>query len=151
MLPLWAVVACYKVKFTFLADELFPVHSAVLNFRGCLQSIQIKIMQWPSPHFRSWPFLLTVCSIFVGSFVESVNIIWSELVIISESLYFSLFSLKFPSYMIPGGNRSSSSNAAAFLGAFAQLGRATFSIVASVRPHGTTRLSLDGFSWHFVL
>ena len=32
------------------------------------------------------------------------------------------------------------------LGAFAKLRKATISFVMSVRPHGTTRLPLDGFS-----
>jgi len=33
-----------------------------------------------------------------------------------------------------------------FLGAFAKLRNATISFVISVRPHVTTRLTLDGFS-----
>ena len=33
-----------------------------------------------------------------------------------------------------------------FLGDFAKLRKVTLSFVMSVRPHGTTRLSLDGFS-----
>jgi len=33
-----------------------------------------------------------------------------------------------------------------FLGAFAKLRKATISFVMSVRPHGITRLPLDGFS-----
>jgi hypothetical protein len=33
-----------------------------------------------------------------------------------------------------------------FLGAFAKLRKAAFSFVMSVRPHGTTRLTMDGFS-----
>jgi len=33
-----------------------------------------------------------------------------------------------------------------FLGAFAKLRKATVSFVVSVRPHGTTRLALDGFN-----
>jgi hypothetical protein len=33
-----------------------------------------------------------------------------------------------------------------FLGAFAKLRKATISFVKSVRPDGTTRLPLDGFS-----
>jgi hypothetical protein len=41
-----------------------------------------------------------------------------------------------------------------FLGAFAKPGKATISIVMSVRPftcrHGTTRLPLDGCSLHFM-
>jgi hypothetical protein len=32
-----------------------------------------------------------------------------------------------------------------FLGAFSKLRKATISFVMSVRPHGTTRLPLDGF------
>jgi len=42
-----------------------------------------------------------------------------------------------------------------FLGAFTKLWKATVSFVRSVclsvsvhRPHGTTRLPLDGFSWN---
>jgi hypothetical protein len=37
-----------------------------------------------------------------------------------------------------------------FLGAFAKLRRATISFVMSVRPHGTTRLPLDGVSWNLI-
>ena len=37
-----------------------------------------------------------------------------------------------------------------FLGAFAKLRKATVSFVMSVRPHGTTRLPLDGFSWNLI-
>ena len=41
-----------------------------------------------------------------------------------------------------------------FLGAFAKLRKATLSCVTSVRlsvrPHGTTRLSLDGFLWNLI-
>jgi len=37
-----------------------------------------------------------------------------------------------------------------FLGAFAELRRATISFVMSVRPHGTTRLPLDGFSSNLI-
>jgi hypothetical protein len=41
-----------------------------------------------------------------------------------------------------------------FLGAFAKLSKATISFVMyvrpSVHPHGTTRLPLDGFSWHLI-
>ena len=33
-----------------------------------------------------------------------------------------------------------------FLGAFAKLRKATISFITSVRPHGTTRLPLDGLS-----
>jgi hypothetical protein len=35
-----------------------------------------------------------------------------------------------------------------FLGAFAKVRRATISFVMSVRPHGRTRLPLDGFLWN---
>jgi len=38
-----------------------------------------------------------------------------------------------------------------FLGAFAKLRKATINFVMSVRPHGTTRLPLDGFSLNFIL
>jgi len=42
-----------------------------------------------------------------------------------------------------------------FLGAFAKLRKTTISFVISVRlsfrPHGTTRLPLDGFSWNLIL
>jgi hypothetical protein len=41
-----------------------------------------------------------------------------------------------------------------FVGAFAKLRKAAFSFVISdcpsLRPRGTTRLPLDGFSWNFV-
>ena len=37
-----------------------------------------------------------------------------------------------------------------FLGTFGKLRKATISLVVSVRPHGTTRLPLDGFSWNFL-
>ena len=39
-----------------------------------------------------------------------------------------------------------------FLGAFAKLRKAAISCVVSmsVRPHGTTRVPLDGFSWNFT-
>jgi hypothetical protein len=37
------------------------------------------------------------------------------------------------------------------LGAFAELRQATINFVMSVRPHATTRLPLDGFSWNFIL
>ena len=40
---------------------------------------------------------------------------------------------------------------AAILGAFAKLRKATSSFVMSVRPHGTTRSPLDGFSLNFIL
>ena len=36
------------------------------------------------------------------------------------------------------------------LGAFAKLWEASISFVVSVRPHGTTRLPLDGFSWYLL-
>jgi len=36
------------------------------------------------------------------------------------------------------------------LGAFAKRQNATVTIIMSVRPHGTTRRPLDGFSWHFL-
>jgi len=35
-------------------------------------------------------------------------------------------------------------------GAFAKLRKATISFVMSVRPHGTTRLPLDGFTWNLI-
>ena len=42
-----------------------------------------------------------------------------------------------------------------FLGAFAKLRKPTISVVISVlpsvRPHGTTRLPLDGFPWNLIL
>jgi hypothetical protein len=42
----------------------------------------------------------------------------------------------------------------AFLGSFAKLWKVTVSFVMSVcpsfRPHGTTRILLDGFSWNFI-
>ena len=37
-----------------------------------------------------------------------------------------------------------------FLGSFAKLRKATISFVMSVRPHGTTLLQLDGFSWNLI-
>jgi hypothetical protein len=37
-----------------------------------------------------------------------------------------------------------------FWGAFAKLRKATTSFVMSVRPHGITRLPLDGFSWNLI-
>jgi len=37
-----------------------------------------------------------------------------------------------------------------FGGAFAKLWKTTISFVMSVRPHGTTQLILDGFSWNLV-
>jgi hypothetical protein len=37
-----------------------------------------------------------------------------------------------------------------FLGAFTILWKATMILVMSVRPHGTTRLPLDGFSWNLI-
>ena len=37
-----------------------------------------------------------------------------------------------------------------FLGAFAKLRKATLSLVISVRPHWTTRLPLNGFSWTLI-
>jgi hypothetical protein len=43
---------------------------------------------------------------------------------------------------------------AAFLGAFANLRKATIGFVMSacpsIRPHGTSRLQLDGFSWNLI-
>ena len=37
-----------------------------------------------------------------------------------------------------------------FLGAFAELRKESISFVLSVRPHGTTRLPLDGFSRNLI-
>ena len=37
-----------------------------------------------------------------------------------------------------------------FLGAFAKLRKITISYFMSVRPHGTTRLPLEGFLWNFM-
>jgi hypothetical protein len=37
-----------------------------------------------------------------------------------------------------------------FLSAFAKLRKVTISFEVSVRQHGATRLSLDGFSWSFM-
>ena len=37
-----------------------------------------------------------------------------------------------------------------FLGAFAKLRKATTSLAMSVRPHGKTRLPLDGFLRNFI-
>jgi len=37
-----------------------------------------------------------------------------------------------------------------FLGAFAKLRKAPVSFFMSVRPHGTTRLPLDGFAWNLT-
>jgi len=37
------------------------------------------------------------------------------------------------------------------LGAFAELRKAIISLIMSVRPHGTTRLPLDGFSRNLIL
>jgi len=37
-----------------------------------------------------------------------------------------------------------------FLGAFAELRKATVSFVMSMRPHGANRLPLDGFSWNLT-
>jgi len=37
-----------------------------------------------------------------------------------------------------------------FLSAFAKLRKATINFVKSVRPRGTTRLPLDGFSWNLI-
>jgi hypothetical protein len=37
-----------------------------------------------------------------------------------------------------------------FLGAFAELRKATISFFTSVSPHGTTRLPLDGFWWNLI-
>jgi hypothetical protein len=37
-----------------------------------------------------------------------------------------------------------------FLGAFAKLRKTIISFVMSVRPHGTTRLPLDRFSWNLI-
>jgi hypothetical protein len=37
-----------------------------------------------------------------------------------------------------------------FLGSFAKLRKAAISFVISARPHGTTRLPLDGFSWNLI-
>ena len=37
-----------------------------------------------------------------------------------------------------------------FLGAFTKSRKATLSFVMFVRPHGTTRLTLDGFSWNLI-
>jgi len=37
-----------------------------------------------------------------------------------------------------------------FLGAFAKLRKASISFIMSVRPHGSTRLPLDGFSRNFI-
>jgi len=36
------------------------------------------------------------------------------------------------------------------LGAFTKLRKANISFAVSVRPHGTTRLTLDGFSYNFT-
>jgi hypothetical protein len=49
-----------------------------------------------------------------------------------------------------GGYSSGRGNTDLFLGAFATLRRAAVSFVVSVRPHGTTRLQLDGFSWNLI-
>ena len=38
-----------------------------------------------------------------------------------------------------------------FLGAFAKLPKANISFVMSVRPHGTTQLPQEGFSWNLIL
>jgi hypothetical protein len=43
------------------------------------------------------------------------------------------------------------SNWKMFLGASAKLRKATIGFVMSVCPHGTTRLTRDGFSWNFIL
>jgi hypothetical protein len=40
--------------------------------------------------------------------------------------------------------------ASQFLGAFAKLWNSNVNFVMSVRPHGKTRLPLDGFSWNLV-
>jgi len=37
-----------------------------------------------------------------------------------------------------------------FLGAFTTLRKETISYLMSARPRGTTRLTLDGFSWNIV-
>jgi hypothetical protein len=46
---------------------------------------------------------------------------------------------------ISAPSMKTSLNDGPFLGAFAKLRKATVSFVMSVCPHGTTRLSLDGF------
>jgi len=46
---------------------------------------------------------------------------------------------------------STSQYTPAFLGAFPKLRRETICFVMLVRPHGTTRFSVDGFSWNFTL
>jgi hypothetical protein len=38
-----------------------------------------------------------------------------------------------------------------FFGAFSKLRKTTINFVMSVRPHGTTRRPLDGFSWNFII
>jgi hypothetical protein len=42
--------------------------------------------------------------------------------------------------------KENSVSMATFLGAFAPLRKTTISFFMSVRPHGTTRLQLDGYS-----
>jgi hypothetical protein len=52
-----------------------------------------------------------------------------------------------------GADSSGRGNTDLFLGAFPKLRKATISFVVSgpsVRPHGTTRLALDGFSWNLI-
>ena len=56
---------------------------------------------------------------------------------------------------IPEERRSQDVKNTIILGAFGNLGKATISFVPSVRPsvrpHGTTRLSLEGFLWNCTL
>ena len=41
-------------------------------------------------------------------------------------------------------------NEKVILGLFLEFRKATFNFVMSVRPHGTTRVSLEGFSWNLI-
>jgi hypothetical protein len=62
---------------------------------------------------------------------------------VSQSIWFPMFPDK--------AEILASRVEAPFLGAFAKLRKATISLVKSVRPHGKTRLSLNGFLIKFYI
>jgi hypothetical protein len=82
----------------------------------------------------------SVCS----SYCRQLNAV-SFSTALHAALYRSIYSLL---------TRSSLATLQGFLGAFAKFRIATISFAMSecrsVRPHGTTRLTLDGFSWNFL-
>ena len=66
----------------------------------------------------------------------------------------NLFNTGFPDDGIPRVpkhvGRKQCVDYVSFLGAFPKLRKAFISFFISVRPHGTTRLPLDGFSWNLI-